>query len=602
MTLRTQVSPYSLVGDSIADRPDPAGVPQGFTFYDTSTGVFYILVIDPLTNFHHWDAIPGGGSGGIIEFFADAVNGNDANPGTQALPVKTVFRMSKLSQSIPYYAGLMHLHFAPGTYPLDQDITSFLLPARQGEVNNATLARGNAQCLSFIGAYQNAGFGTRAVTAVTANSIADNTLVVAPDTIFGLRIRMLTGAAAGRTFCIADNTVGGVLKTLTDPLNAPVVAPGDQFVIERPSVVFQGNSPNNTVLEVLGSGNAAMIGIQIDNSAVEVIGGTIFNAETCMFTTAVILGIQNVHIAFRTVNCVDPTITIGSNVLNDSVGCLVTNGGIEELFAIQFNGSVVMRGGAVIFVTNSSACTPDAVDNPDGQILVQNGCQFNPSNFSVRSRVQFVSFVGAAIGTMQSYDISNPGNLAFLVDSNSHAEIDGCTITGNITAQDSSSLESTLNPCTINGSVTCFENSIADFDGAVVDLTAATDAVHLEHGSRLLLRNGTVHSHIDHAIFASENSEVNLDGCAITSDLATGIEVNRFSSLILTNTSVSAPGVGQTGVIVNHMCYAASVGGAGANPVSGGGQDWLIDGVAATNAAAAAGINGAFNSRVDDGA
>lgn len=53
MTLRTQVSAYSLVGDTLGDRPDPSNVPQGYTFLDASNGFLYVLVIEA-DNTHHW--------------------------------------------------------------------------------------------------------------------------------------------------------------------------------------------------------------------------------------------------------------------------------------------------------------------------------------------------------------------------------------------------------------------------------------------------------------------------------------------------------------------------------------------------------------------
>lgn len=53
MSLRSQVSPYVLVGASIADLPNPATVAQGYIFH-AHTGEAFILEIDPATQVRSW--------------------------------------------------------------------------------------------------------------------------------------------------------------------------------------------------------------------------------------------------------------------------------------------------------------------------------------------------------------------------------------------------------------------------------------------------------------------------------------------------------------------------------------------------------------------
>lgn len=66
--LRTQVAPQVLIGDSILDRPDPAEMPQGTLFHESTTGTCYVLVINDITNKRRWEQFCGGtgntGAGG----------------------------------------------------------------------------------------------------------------------------------------------------------------------------------------------------------------------------------------------------------------------------------------------------------------------------------------------------------------------------------------------------------------------------------------------------------------------------------------------------------------------------------------------------------
>lgn len=58
MSLRTQVSPYTLIGH-IADLPNPASVAQGMLFHADDTGECRILVINPATGVRSWDEFCG---------------------------------------------------------------------------------------------------------------------------------------------------------------------------------------------------------------------------------------------------------------------------------------------------------------------------------------------------------------------------------------------------------------------------------------------------------------------------------------------------------------------------------------------------------------
>jgi hypothetical protein len=73
MTLRTQPSPYSLVG-LLADLPAPTQIPQGYSFFATDTQQLFILVIDPVTDVHSWVAVAGTGGGVPLPPILELIN------------------------------------------------------------------------------------------------------------------------------------------------------------------------------------------------------------------------------------------------------------------------------------------------------------------------------------------------------------------------------------------------------------------------------------------------------------------------------------------------------------------------------------------------
>jgi len=66
MLTRTQVSPWILVGDTLADRPPADQFPQGYLFHDTATGDCSITVKSPITQICVWEGFcsGSGASGG----------------------------------------------------------------------------------------------------------------------------------------------------------------------------------------------------------------------------------------------------------------------------------------------------------------------------------------------------------------------------------------------------------------------------------------------------------------------------------------------------------------------------------------------------------
>lgn len=75
MSLRSQISPFVLVGASIADLPNPATVAQGYIFH-AHTGEAFILEIDPATQTRSWAVFQSAGlSAGWPKYVVSTVAG-----------------------------------------------------------------------------------------------------------------------------------------------------------------------------------------------------------------------------------------------------------------------------------------------------------------------------------------------------------------------------------------------------------------------------------------------------------------------------------------------------------------------------------------------
>lgn len=75
MSLRSQISPFVLVGASIADLPNPATVAQGYIFH-AHTGEAFILEIDPATQTRSWAVFQSAGlSSGWPKYVVSTVAG-----------------------------------------------------------------------------------------------------------------------------------------------------------------------------------------------------------------------------------------------------------------------------------------------------------------------------------------------------------------------------------------------------------------------------------------------------------------------------------------------------------------------------------------------
>ncbi len=91
MALRTNVRPWVLIGDTVADRPSAyaPGVGQGFLFHDSSTGDCSVMSVEPSTQVHTWEPFccgesgcSGGGGLALLKWHGVVASGTDVTSST----------------------------------------------------------------------------------------------------------------------------------------------------------------------------------------------------------------------------------------------------------------------------------------------------------------------------------------------------------------------------------------------------------------------------------------------------------------------------------------------------------------------------------------
>lgn len=206
-------------------------------------------------------------------------SGNDASPGTQAAPLRTLDRAISLLPAT--WRQDLQIILAPGTYTYSSDQLIAGIGADAGPSKRVTP-------LVLIGSFTDE-VGTRTSTSVTNSggpglgiSIADATLAVTPNAYEGYSISIVSGANAGQRRMIRENTA--TQFDVNAPFDFPLTA-GDQFVIEKPAVNI--DCPNGIIFGQNG-GDIGLKGIRLFNST-----GSLFVAavdfrrvqgEGCEFT------------------------------------------------------------------------------------------------------------------------------------------------------------------------------------------------------------------------------------------------------------------------------------------------------------------------------
>ena len=224
-----------------------AGTVTGQFFLDSSTGITY------LSNGTSYEQVSAASAD--VFLYADATLGNDANPGTQALPVQTFDKMCTLIPS--NWRGNIQAIFAPGQYDINR------IAAGGGPIMFGDPLGAEGYSLAFVGAFTNE-VGTRsASTGSLGDSITDNTLSLTLNQYRGYYVSQLPGSSsAGNCRMIIGNTTGGQFF-VNDPFDNPVVA-GDQFVIQKPAVTW--NVTGNFLWAASGKTRLVWLGIGIQGN------------------------------------------------------------------------------------------------------------------------------------------------------------------------------------------------------------------------------------------------------------------------------------------------------------------------------------------------
>jgi hypothetical protein len=192
---------------------DPSGA---FVLMESASGIDSITRLASLT---------GGTAGtlatGEVIIYADAVNGNDLNPGTSAQPVKTLRQAQELIPAS--WKRNMQIHLAPGVYSITG--TTGGPPGWGSHVGP------DASSPMLIGSYTNE-LGDRTVSGGSADGgqFADNTLSISVDQYRGAWALCISGANAGQRRIIKSNSADGLFKLAVPFFSA--VSPGDVMQIQ----------------------------------------------------------------------------------------------------------------------------------------------------------------------------------------------------------------------------------------------------------------------------------------------------------------------------------------------------------------------------------
>ena len=207
-----------------------AGVAEAYTGTYSLPGLVQYEWTD-LPEYNTFTLVAGSAQEDIVhidqEIYVDGATGNDANPGTSALPVQTFDAGFNKMQ-----AGRKkrRIYVKAGTYTLDtagQLTKEYFFPAPVGTVGL------DAEPVVIIG--DNVTVETGLIGAIVSGSrIFTRNTPAAPQV--GGALLITNGAAAGRRLLIAFDD--GTTITLLDQVGAGLVAGTTTFTIERPATIF----------------------------------------------------------------------------------------------------------------------------------------------------------------------------------------------------------------------------------------------------------------------------------------------------------------------------------------------------------------------------
>ena len=170
---------------------------------------------------------------GVVDIYVDDVNGNDANIGTQALPVKT---LSAAYKRIPFYVTDLTRVFVAPHGGAGYSLVEF----------GPRVLRNNVW---IIGTGETALKATAAAQGGSTNQLVVTTGGMTADAFRGKTIEIMSGAALGDKRTIRNNTTTDIVPV---EFFSATIASGDQYRVIEPSTVLRGPSADFTLASDVG--------------------------------------------------------------------------------------------------------------------------------------------------------------------------------------------------------------------------------------------------------------------------------------------------------------------------------------------------------------
>lgn len=482
-------------------------LPFGATFDETDTGGAWrvgALAGSPLPGTARvWEYVAGN-AGVAIDIYADATLGNDANPGTAALPVQTLRRAEELLPTTVTGAAVIHL--AAGTYNDPSVILAIGGPFAAGP---------SGVPLIILGAFEDAGYGPQIAQGGSGGFTVVTALNLAPGTDLAGTFLSLPNSGSTDLKAVARNTTGpGSVITLCDSVT---LNPGDPFTIEEPSVDI-ALTPFVVGPRVVGFYGCKFVGL----GAAGLYGGTLV-CDSCVFDNSTAIALSAGTLLFLGLSSFPSPFagtTLGSsNSLSPSA--LINAQPIQVADGSHATVSFVSRttGGTVLAAAGRSVVSVGFVDADGGGMQVQ------------QSVLDIVSISGGSpamrIATTTGVGVSLLGNSTSTLLSNGPSFDLGTNDTGVLVAQDSSVTMATIafSGCTTAGVIGMSGSSV---EADRITCTGCGQGIVLDQ-SVAAFNDTVVTGSTGHGIVAADTTNLVMQGGNVSGNGLDGIHATNGS-------------------------------------------------------------------------
>lgn len=397
MTASTQLQFPMMLGP-LGDRPARLDEVTGYLPTDANQVSFGFVDATGNTVWRNASTSAGPSGEDNIIIFANTVTGNDANPGTAALPVQTfdgIIALLPVGNKKQCHAFVIGPTLLSNPARLD---APFFPPHPTGEL---------AEPFILIGAFNDSGLGERTSTAFSVIAgaggvlVTDNTIATGLDTFQGYRLRATSGGATGRYAAVATNTAGGAFTILVPTF--PGFVAGDRFVIEKPATAIV--SPANTLF-IQGPEAWGIYGIDTRQADFQYSNGARIAMESCWGGPR--FGRGRVTYILGNLRCGFQDMGIGSQVVGFDDG---SGGGTNGACTITNNGASLsdecMVVGAFVTIGVGAGWAVQ-----DGASVSLNASWGTPMTFTHNSRLSMAGVVrhrspGVTLSQASCADFSN---------------------------------------------------------------------------------------------------------------------------------------------------------------------------------------------------